>query len=500
MRDAALPDASIPDGGSLDAARRDAGTTIDAAAIDGGPIIPPPAIVDSTTIDDKLLFGYQGWFSAAGDGSPLDTGTGGWRHWSADVQSTPTNVSFECWPDTRELGASELYATSMTMSGGSPASLFSAWNPATVDRHFEWMNRHGLDGVLVQEFVSELAPGTPPRVFRDGVLANVRAGAEAHGRVWAVEYDITGAAASEIGPRIREHWAALAASGALASDRYLHQDGRPVIAIWGPGFNDRVATPADTNALLDYLQRDAPVGERAFVIGGVPAYWRTLTADSLTDPAWASVYRRYDVINPWLVGRYADEAGLRAFRRDVIAGDVAEATRVGRRYMPVIFPGFSWSNLMRGMPLNQIPRLGGRFWWTQLYEFHEAGASLFFAAMFDEVDEGTAMFELAENAGQLPTTGRFLPLDADGETLPSDWYLRLAGEGSRVLRGERIATAARPISPADPVCSPPETMLIAGRCVPSCGRAGGDACDPAVCAGRPLLESYDCAACCDSTP
>jgi hypothetical protein len=318
--------------------------------------------------------------------------------------------------------------------------------------------------------------------------------------VWAVEYDISGAPAGEIAARIREHWGALAASGALASDRYLHHAGRPVVAVWGFGFSDRSGTPAQANALLDWLQRDAPDGERAFVIGGVPTYWRTLTGDSSSDPGFAAVYRRFDVINPWLVGRFADDAGVRAYRRDLLAGDLAEAARVGKLYMPVVFPGFSWANLMRGMPLNQIPRRGGAFWWTQFYEYHAAGATLFFGAMFDEVDEGTAMLEVAEDATQVPTTGTYLTLDADGEAIPSDFYLRLAGEASRVLRGERTAGPTRPIAPADPVCSPPDSVPVGGRCVPSCGAAGGDSCDPALCAGLPPVESYDCAVCCDTTP
>jgi len=486
--------AMAPDAGEAG----DAGSAGDAGA--PGDAGPPPAVIDATSLEGKLLFGYQGWFAAEGDGSPLDVAGNGWRHWSPGATPTAANVSFDAWPDTRELAPAELFPTAMSLSGGAPAGLYSAWTPATVERHFRWMRDHGLDGVLLQEFVSELDPGTPPRAFRDGVLANVRAGAEAHGRVWAVEYDISGAAAGGIVDRIREHWGTLAASGALGSERYLHHGGLPVVAVWGFGFSDRAGTPAQANALLDWLQRDAPAGERAFVIGGVPSYWRTLDRDSSTDPAWASVYRRFDAINPWMVGRFGDDAGARAFRRDVIDGDVAEARRVGRMYMPVVFPGFSWANLMRGMPLNAMPRRGGRFWWTQFYEAHDAGATVFFGAMFDEVDEGTAMFEVAETSADTPTTGTFLTLDADGEALPSDFYLSLAGEASRVLRGERVATPDRPISPPPPTCSPPDTMLVGDRCVPSCGAAGGDSCDPAVCAAHPALESYDCAVCCDSTP
>ena len=51
-------------------------------------------------------------------------------------------------------------------------------------------------------------------------------------------------------------------------------------------------------------------------------------------------------------------------------------------------------------------------------------------------------------------------------------------------------------------CSPPDTVLSDGRCVPSCGFAGGNVCsdDPASCEGYDLLESYDCATCCLQAP
>ena len=49
-------------------------------------------------------------------------------------------------------------------------------------------------------------------------------------------------------------------------------------------------------------------------------------------------------------------------------------------------------------------------------------------AMFDEVNESTSMFKVASRRRDAPDQGYWLTLDADGFTLPSDWYLRLAGE------------------------------------------------------------------------
>jgi hypothetical protein len=51
-------------------------------------------------------------------------------------------------------------------------------------------------------------------------------------------------------------------------------------------------------------------------------------------------------------------------------------------------------------------------------------------AMFDEVDEGAAIFKISNDP---PTQGHFVSY----EGLPSDWYLRLTGEGAKLIRGER---------------------------------------------------------------
>ena len=72
---------------------------------------------------------------------------------------------------------------------------------------------------------------------------------------------------------------------------------------------------------------------------------------------------------------------------------------------------------------------------------------MIYIAMFDEVDEGTAMFKLAPTSAQLPAQGSFVPLNIDGENVPSDWYLRLAGEAGRLLRGEIPLSPVRPIDP-----------------------------------------------------
>jgi len=100
--------------------------------------------------------------------------------------------------------------------------------------------------------------------------------------------------------------------------------------------------------------------------------------------------------------------------------------------MPVIFPGFSRSNLQRatghpGAFLDQIPRHGGDFLWTQAVGYWNAGATMLYGAMFDEVDEGTAMFKLRTEAAILPATPPMVDLEQENAPVPPDRLLRIAG-------------------------------------------------------------------------
>jgi len=159
------------------------------------------------------------------------------------------------------------------------------------------------------------------------------------------------------------------------------------------------------------------------------------------------VYHSFDIISPWAVGRYGTMEEADAFKRNQIAGDVAECKAHGIDYMPVVFPGFSWHNLTGGR-LNQIPRNGGAFYWRQVYNAMSAQCNMIYGAMFDEVDEGTAMLKMAPTKAQLPVEGTFVPLDIDGKALPGDWYLRVAGEATKLLRGEI------PLTNQIPICVP----------------------------------------------
>lgn len=397
--------------------------------------VPQTPAVDPSTLTDKLIVGYQGWFMAPGDGNPASVG---WRHWSRSTGAIgPGLYTVEMWPDVSEYPV--LFdAPGVELQDGSTGRLFSSITPGTVDLHFKWMKDYGIDGVFLQRFVSELGD---PRFFaiRNQVLANVRAAAGAHGRVFALEYDVSGTAPAALVEAITSDWKYLHDTLDLRSDpRYLHHNGKPVVIIWGLGFEGRGYTPSQATAIIEFFRND-PVYGGNLLIGGVPTFWRTLTADSETDPGWASVYRSWDIIHPWMVGRVRNAADIASFRSNVWAPDLAETAQRGIGYLPVVFPGFSWDNLMN-LPhgTSLIPRRDGDFLWEQVYAFQDLGVDMLFIAMFDEVDEATAIFKVTPDH---PVTDHWVHYG----TKPSDWYLQVAGAAGRMLRGEIPLTPTIPL-------------------------------------------------------
>jgi hypothetical protein len=55
--------------------------------------------------------------------------------------------------------------------------------------------------------------------------------------------------------------------------------------------------------------------------------------------------------------------------------------------------------------------------------------------MFDEAQEATSIFKVAENASQVPAGYYFLTLDADGVVCSKDFYLRLVNNGGKMIKG-----------------------------------------------------------------
>jgi len=385
--------------------------------------------VDATTLTGKVMCGYQGWFSTEGDGADR-----GWVHWTKGRgQLAPGKAKIDLWPDVSELTAEERFATGFQHADGKPAEVFSSFRKPTVVRHFQWMKDYGIDGAFIQRFITDLRD---PRALRQNnvVLANCREGANRAGRTYAVMYDLSGLGAGRI-QEVMDDWRLLRERMHITEDAaYLKHRGKPVVTVWGVGFSDRRAyTLAECRQLVEFLKKDG-----CTVMLGVPTYWRELKNDALPDSALHEVIKLADIVSPWMVGRYGSIDAAKRHGEKTISPDLAWCREQKLDYLPVVFPGFSWHN-MTGKQLDQIPRRKGEFLWSQFAAAKRAGAEMIYVAMFDEVDEGTAIFKCTND---VPPAGDSAFMTYEG--LPSDHYLRLTGLGGKMLRGEVPLTDAPP--------------------------------------------------------
>ncbi len=94
--------------------------------------------------------------------------------------------------------------------------------------------------------------------------------------------------------------------------------------------------------------------------------------------------------------------------------------------------------------------------------------------MFDEVDEATAIYKTAPTTAETPDQGFWLTLDADGYSLPSDWYLRLTCESGKMLRHDIPITSIIPADPGSHHASTNILEVIKVKCMSTNAGAGSN--------------------------
>jgi hypothetical protein len=404
-------------------------------------------VVDSSTMTGKFMLGYQAWHACQGDGSVLNK----YVHWGHADNAKPStnNVIPDIWADTSEFSGGELFAANLVLGNGQPAKAYSCYVSNTVARHFKWMRDYGVDGVMLQRFIKDVKLDASWAALRNTNLVFTRAGAEAYGRVFCVMYDMSNDDPALVISHLQTDWTFLTSTLQVTnSNRYLRHKGKPLVAVWGLGFTGVGVPPSDAQTIINFFKSAG-----CTVMGGVPYYWRTLSNDSQTNSAWGAVYRSLDIVSPWSVGRYSTSGQADSFRGSVLIPDLSDCQSNNIDYMPVVFPGYSAHNLGGGT-LNQISRSGGRFYWEQIYNGLSAGVPMLYGAMFDEIDEGTALYKLAPTMNEtpaIPATNayQFFALNVDGENLPNDWYLRLTGQATREIHKSDPLSPLLPISPTN---------------------------------------------------
>ncbi|KAH8552554.1 hypothetical protein BGW37DRAFT_550794 [Umbelopsis sp. PMI_123] len=376
----------------------------------------------------KVVAGYQGWFSVKQDTNDPNHA---WTHWG---DGTTNSVGVEVWPDVREYANTYQWDVNATLGNGKNATLYDAYDTQTVDVHFTWMKKYGIDVAAVQRFgTNVINPNTKDHV--NGVAQKAQAAAEKHGVKFYIMWDISGWTnfTTDLPTDFLNN-----VKNFTSSPAYAKQNGKPVVNVWGLGLIDRPGTPDQAMTVINFLK-----DQGLYVILGVPTLWLTQADSKLT--GFLPVFTAADMISPWTVGRYNGTDGAAAYQVQ-LKYDLAYCKEHGIDYQPVVFPGMAWSNWTPGALKNMIPRLHGEFLWQQFVNLRKLGIPNAYIAMFDEYNEGTAIAKAAEDSSMIPTNQYFLTLDADGVHVSSDFYLRVAGDGGRLMKHQIPVTKKVPTS------------------------------------------------------
>jgi hypothetical protein len=401
------------------------------------PLVPVTASPYSEFLG-KSVAGYQAWFRTGSNG--------GWFHWSDGNTPSPGNLKFEIYPDISEYDSADMEQTGFANLGnGQSAMLFNSANTNVINKHFEWLQTYGIDGVAVQRFINGI--GTAINSSPASHLVKIKDAAEANNRIFYICYDISSTGLDATWDDIiKFDWVYnIEKTFELTqSPAYAKVGNKPVVQIWGTGFTDNHPGNAqETIDLINFLK-----SRGCYVIGGVPTWWRTETGDS--KPNFISAYNEYDMLSPWLVGRFGNNADANAMLANPMQDDRKYCDQRGIAYMPVLFPGFAWSQ-WNGAPtgtsgqVNEAPRNAGEFMWQQAKNIKSLGVQQMYFAMFDEYDEGTALMKAATDWTMIPTDQFFQTTSIDGYWLSSDFQLRVAKAAIEMLKSDAAIPANVPV-------------------------------------------------------
>jgi hypothetical protein len=375
--------------------------------------------VNTSTLIGKVMVGYNGWYTADGDGSGR-----GWAHWTKNKNEPvhPQNIGVELFPDLSEFGPEERFPTSLKKPDGTPVEIYSSLNEATVRRHFQWMHDYRIDGAFIKRFALDLKQ---PRSTQhtNTVLANARKGAAETGRAYAVMYVLDGMGPNMIDMLI-EDWRRVGIDQKITQDpAYLRHEGKPLVAIKGVGFKGREYSLEECERLASFIK-----DQGCSLMIGTSADWLEGGGDSIDDPALLRVLQLADVISPWGVGRYQNPREVRNLGQNVWTAEKKWCDARGIDYLPVIYPGYSQGARDENMK-NLVPRRHGKLLWAQFQSAKNAGCEMTYVATFDGMHNGTAILKFDKTAPQIK--------DINGigfEDLPSDYYLKLTGDGGMLIK------------------------------------------------------------------
>ncbi len=234
-----------------------------------------------------VMAGYQGWFGGPKVSDNVGFGNEQWYHYREGGTFKPGVLqnSIDFWPDMREYTqkytpgvdgqtGGDTPSGQFVLPNGQPAQVYSAYDESTVMLHFKWMKDYGIDGVFMQRFVGETVNNPTHVRHFDKVLENAMKASNEYQRAICVMYDLGGfmdGANKGISDVLADTQSIL--DKFQLNDRtkqkfYLHHNDKPLIVLWGVGFNDnRPYSLDDIEALMNGLK------QKGFsIMLGVPTY------------------------------------------------------------------------------------------------------------------------------------------------------------------------------------------------------------------------------------
>lgn len=371
--------------------------------------------------------GYQGWFRC-----PQDDARNRWTRWFRydDSRLIPT---VDMWPDLADVNIEDRCDSGLKDSSGNPVWVFSSLNRKISQLHAQWVFDYNIDALAMQRFVNYLKD--PLRLHQfDTVLQNMRESLGEKSKGYFLMYDISGGS-GDWQFDILSDIARLDSKGMFADKHYVHNGERPLIAIWGFGVPGRPGNPAELIKIVHQLKSGERFGKKFSVMGGVTHQFRRLASTNSDSLNWSNLFKSFDIISPWYVGAISNTDGIVKFANNQISPDMRWSELNNVSFMPTLFPGFSWTNLKNGnWPENQIARDCGKFYSEQIRTIKNLKIKMAFTAMFDELDEATAIFKTIASKTNEPKDVKNITLDEDGCYMESDFYLKLASQLSKITR------------------------------------------------------------------
>ena len=290
---------------------------------------PTRTDVDATTLDGKVLCGYQGWFNTPGDGTNF-----GFTHWGQGLDR-PDGGRFtvDMWPDVSE------YDPRRPVRGARVEDARRLARPALQRlpqgaRSCSTSSGCGSTGSTASSSAGSSArrPARTRSRHVNRVLASVREGCHREGRVWAMMLDLS------VGQKRDDRsWSWTTGSSSATGSRSARTratcTNRASRSCCYGASASRTAPGRRSRAeeLVDFFKNDPKYGG-VYLIGGIdPVLADAAAATSRTDPAWAKVYRSFDAISPWDAGRYRDDASMDHIRKTRLGSRPRRAESPGQR-------------------------------------------------------------------------------------------------------------------------------------------------------------------------